>query len=179
VANPKGEPSAPKPRPGSSAARLAAEVERLSAELAASRLRIGELENRIDVDPLTQTFNRHALLCATGRVQRHSHVRPQDGTAAKSIRKPLAEPPAASGSRQPASGDDVGRELIFDKGDAVPQLQLALLQALHLDDIRSRRSLQRSDRRVEIAMLLLQAQKLGPKLAFFLLRHRRLGRAAD
>jgi hypothetical protein len=27
-------------------------------------------------------------------------------------------------------------------------------------------------------MLLLQAQQLGPKLAFFLLRHRRLGRAA-
>jgi GGDEF domain-containing protein len=48
---------AAKSRAGSAAARLAA-VERLSAELAASRLRIGELENRIDVDPLTQTFNR-------------------------------------------------------------------------------------------------------------------------
>src|ERR1700733_3085451 len=51
------ESKAPKPRSGSAAARLAVEVERLSAELAASRLRIGELENRVDVDPLTQTFN--------------------------------------------------------------------------------------------------------------------------
>ena len=58
---PKAEPNAPKPRPGSAAARLAAEVERLSAELEASRLRIGELENRIDVDPLTQTFNRRGF----------------------------------------------------------------------------------------------------------------------
>ena len=38
---------AAKQRPGSVAARLAVEVERLSAELAASRQRIGELENRI------------------------------------------------------------------------------------------------------------------------------------
>ena len=34
--------------------------------------------------------------------------------------------------------------------------------------------LQRSDRGVEVAMLLLQARKLRPKLAFFLFCHRRL-----
>ncbi len=61
AADPAAEPSTPAPRPGSTAARLAAEVERLSAELAVSRLRIGELENRIDVDPLTQTFNRRGF----------------------------------------------------------------------------------------------------------------------
>jgi Diguanylate cyclase, GGDEF domain len=61
------EPKAPKPRSGSAAARLAAEVERLSAELAASRLRIGELENRVDVDPLTQTFNRRGFERALAR----------------------------------------------------------------------------------------------------------------
>ena len=75
-------------------------------------------------------------------------------------------------------GDDIRRKLIFDKRDAVAQLQLALLEALNLDDIRAGRSLQRGDRGIEVAMLLLQAQKLRPKLAFFLLRHRRLGRAA-
>ena len=37
--------------------------------------------------------------------------------------------------------------------------------------------LQRRNRGVEVAMLLLQARQLRPKLAFFLLRHRRLGRA--
>jgi diguanylate cyclase (GGDEF)-like protein len=61
------EPKAPKPRSGSAAARLVAEVERLSAELAASRLRIGELENRVDVDPLTQTFNRRGFERALAR----------------------------------------------------------------------------------------------------------------
>jgi hypothetical protein len=37
--------------------------------------------------------------------------------------------------------------------------------------------LQRRNRGVEVAMLLLQARQLRPKLAFFLLCHRRLGRA--
>jgi hypothetical protein len=35
--------------------------------------------------------------------------------------------------------------------------------------------LQRRNRGVEVAMLLLQARKLRPKLAFFLWCHRRLG----
>ncbi len=43
------------------AARLAAEVERLAAELESSRRRIGELEARIDVDPLTETLNRRGF----------------------------------------------------------------------------------------------------------------------
>lgn len=43
------------------AIRLAAEVERLAAELEASRGRIGELEARIDVDPLTETLNRRGF----------------------------------------------------------------------------------------------------------------------
>ena len=55
--------------------------------------------------------------------------------------------------------------------------QLALLQALNLDDVGARRNLQRRNRDVEVAMLLLQARKLCPQLAFFLFCHRRLGRA--
>src|SRR5580692_1537876 len=73
--------------------------------------------------------------------------------------------------------NNIRRELVFDEGNAVAQLQLALLQALHLDDVGARRILQRRNRGVEVAMLLLQARQLRPKLAFFLLRHRRLGRA--
>jgi diguanylate cyclase (GGDEF)-like protein len=61
------KPKPPRQRTGSAAARLAAEVERLSAELTASRLRIGELENRVDVDPLTQTFNRRGFEQALAR----------------------------------------------------------------------------------------------------------------
>jgi diguanylate cyclase (GGDEF)-like protein len=55
------ESQSARPRVASATKRLAAEVERLSAEVAVSRLRIGELESRIDVDPLTQTFNRHGF----------------------------------------------------------------------------------------------------------------------
>jgi diguanylate cyclase (GGDEF)-like protein len=68
AADAKAEPlHTANPRPGSAAARLAAEVERLSAELAASHLRIGELEDRVDVDPLTQTFNRRGFERALAR----------------------------------------------------------------------------------------------------------------
>ncbi len=102
---------------------------------------------------------------------------------ARKSAKRRAMPEAVAGSTTPpagndALGDDIRRELVFDKGDAVAQVQLALLQALNLDDVGAWRSLQRSNRGVEVAMLLLQARKLRPKLAFFLLRHRRLGRAA-
>ena len=72
------------------------------------------------------------------------------------------------------SRNNVWRELVLDKGDAVAQQQFALFQALHLDEVRSRRLLQRHNRGIEVAMLLLQARKQRPKLAFFLFCHRRL-----
>jgi diguanylate cyclase (GGDEF)-like protein len=53
--------AAPKPRSRAVQMRLAAEVERLAAELKASQTRISELEARIDVDPLTETFNRRGF----------------------------------------------------------------------------------------------------------------------
>jgi hypothetical protein len=85
-------------------------------------------------------------------------------------------PVSAAAQVQPIRrlGDDIGGELILDEGDAVAQLQLAFLEALHLDHVGAGRVLQRSDRGVEVAMLLLQARKLRPKLAFFLFCHRRL-----
>src|SRR5580704_1048827 len=51
--------------------------------------------------------------------------------------------------------NDIRRELVFDESDAVAQLQLALLQALDLDDVGAQRMLQRRNRSVEVAMLLL------------------------
>ena len=61
------KPNPLRARPASTTTRLAAEVERLSAELAASRLCIGELESRIDIDPLTRTFNRRGFERALAR----------------------------------------------------------------------------------------------------------------
>ena len=75
------------------------------------------------------------------------------------------------------SRNDVRRELVFDEGDSIAQLQLAFLQTLDLDDVGARRFLQRGNRGIQVAMLLQEARKLRPKLAFFLFRHFRLGRA--
>src|SRR5271155_4351325 len=75
-------------------------------------------------------------------------------------------PLPACGARE--SRNDIRSELVFDERDAVAQLQLALLQALHLNEVGARRFLQRRDRGIEVAMLLLQTRKLRPKLAFFL-----------
>lgn len=41
--------------------RLAAEVDALAAQLAASRVRIADLEARIDIDPLTDTLSRRGF----------------------------------------------------------------------------------------------------------------------
>ena len=69
------------------------------------------------------------------------------------------------------SGDDVGRDLVFDEGDAVAQLQLAFLQPLQPQQIRRRRLMQRVDRRIEIAMLLLQPGELVFQLALIIVGH--------
>jgi hypothetical protein len=70
-----------------------------------------------------------------------------------------------------ALGDDVRRDLILDEGDAVAQLQLALLQALQPQQIWSRRLMQGIDRRVEIPVLLLQPRKFGLQLALIFVGH--------
>ncbi len=76
------------------------------------------------------------------------------------------------GKKQPRSGDDVRRDLIFDEGDAVAQLKLALLQALQLQEIRRRGQLQGCDRCVEVTMLLLQAHELCLELTVVFIGHR-------
>src|SRR5262249_30250463 len=68
--------------------------------------------------------------------------------------------------------DDVRRQLVLDKGDAVAQDQLALLEPLHLEQVRAWGVLQGRDRGVEVTVLLLQARQLLPQLAFFVLGHR-------
>jgi hypothetical protein len=72
--------------------------------------------------------------------------------------------------------NDVRRELVLNKCDAVAQIQLALFQTLDLNQVGAERYFERRNRGIEVAMLLLQTRKLHPKLAFFLLCHCRLGR---
>lgn len=70
-----------------------------------------------------------------------------------------------------ASGDDIGGELVFNEGNPVAQPQLALFQALHLNDIAAGGRLKRLDGGVEIAMLLPQPLQLPPEFGFLILRH--------
>jgi hypothetical protein len=68
-------------------------------------------------------------------------------------------------------GDDVRRDLVFDEGDAIAQLQLALLQPLQPQQIRCWRLMQGIDRGVEITVLLLQPCELGFEFALVLIAH--------
>lgn len=68
-------------------------------------------------------------------------------------------------------GDDIGRDLVFDEGDAVAQLQLALLQPLQPQQVRRRRLMQRVDRCIEIAVLLLQPGEFVFELALIFVGH--------
>jgi hypothetical protein len=67
--------------------------------------------------------------------------------------------------------NDIRRDLVFDEGDAVAQLQLALLQPLQPQQIWRGRLMQGIDRRVEIAVLLLQPRELGFEFALIFVGH--------
>ena len=67
--------------------------------------------------------------------------------------------------------DNIRRELVFDEGDAVAQLQLAFFQALQPQQVRRRRLMQCIDRRVEVAVFLLEASELYRKLALIFVGH--------
>jgi diguanylate cyclase (GGDEF)-like protein len=54
-------PKSSKPPSRALVMQLAAKIDALSAELAASRARINELETRIDIDPLTEIRNRRGF----------------------------------------------------------------------------------------------------------------------
>src|SRR3569623_99383 len=68
--------------------------------------------------------------------------------------------------------NNIRRELILDRADAVAQDQFAFLQPLRLDQIDAGRSDERGDGGVEVAMLLLQAGEFLPQRAFVLVVHR-------
>jgi hypothetical protein len=67
--------------------------------------------------------------------------------------------------------NNIRRDLVFDEGDAVAQLQLALLQPLQPQQIRRGRLMQGFDRRIEVAVFLLQPGELGCELALILVDH--------
>ena len=79
---------------------------------------------------------------------------------------------SACGEKEaPRSRDDVRGELVLDEGDAVAQNELALLEALDLQDVGAGHGLEGLDRGVEVAVLLPQPRELSPQLALFLLGH--------
>jgi hypothetical protein len=81
--------------------------------------------------------------------------------------------------RSSRSGNDVRRNLIFDKGDTVAQLQLALLEPLQPQQIRRRRLMQRINRSVEIPVFLLQPCELGFEFALIFVGHGLFNQNAD
>src|SRR3954447_12534708 len=74
-------------------------------------------------------------------------------------------------ARRDVLGDDIRRYLIFDEGDAIAQLQLALFQTLQPQQIRRGRLMQGIDRRVEISVFLLQPCELDFEFALIFVGH--------
>jgi len=70
-----------------------------------------------------------------------------------------------------ALGDDIRRDLVFDEGNTVAQLQLAFLQPLQPQQVRRGRLMQGINRRVEIAVLLLQPCELVGEFALIFVGH--------
>jgi hypothetical protein len=62
------------------------------------------------------------------------------------------------------SRDDVGRELVLDRDDPVLETEFSLLEPLNLELIAGHHPLEGLDGHVEIAVLLLQAGKIGLKI---------------
>ena len=87
------------------------------------------------------------------------------------MRNGVAELRVLDAPGKDGSCDDVGCSLVFDEGDAVAQLQLALLQPLQPQQIRRRRLVQGIDRCVEIAVLLLQPREFGLEFALIIVGH--------
>jgi hypothetical protein len=67
--------------------------------------------------------------------------------------------------------DDVRGQLVLEEGDAVAQAEPAFLQALDLDRIGPRDSLQGFDCSIEIPMLLAQPLELCLQLDIFIIGH--------
>ena len=78
-----------------------------------------------------QTAVQPNLKACVSRISR-PQSKDGDGAAGRDARSPRQAPRRKA---QPIRrlGDDIGGELILDEGDAVAQLQLAFLEALHLD----------------------------------------------
>jgi hypothetical protein len=70
-----------------------------------------------------------------------------------------------------ASRNDVRRDLVFDERNPITQQQLALLQPLQPQQVRRGLLMQCINRRIQIAMLLLQARELGQQFALVLVSH--------
>ena len=68
-------------------------------------------------------------------------------------------------------GNDVRCYLVLDEGDAIAQLQLAFFQPLQAQQIWRGRLVQGINRRVEIAVLLLQPGELSFEFALIFVGH--------
>src|SRR5271165_3493974 len=71
---------------------------------------------------------------------------------------------------RPPSRDDVGRKLVFELREPVPQQKLAFLEALQLQLVRLAGVAQSLDGGVEIAMLFAQPFNVSGQRIAFLLR---------
>src|SRR5258708_807701 len=125
--------------------------------------------------PIPKSSSRSSIFCrpeAARPTWRNSSRKkrgagPRSSAARESSRSEASRRSRASGP----SRNDVGRKLVLDERNPVAQIELALLEPLNLEQVRSRCVLQGQDGHVQVAVLLMQARQLLPQVAFFLLGH--------
>ncbi len=150
-------------------------------DAARARAKARELETAIAGTEVTHAAVRLSVGASAGSVTLAADATPaailEAADQAMYARKRREEPKArvrradALGAAY-GSGNYVWRELIVDGANLVAQHQLALLQPLHLNEIGTRRQSERRNRRVEVAVLLLQARQLFAQRALFFAGHR-------
>jgi hypothetical protein len=89
----------------------------------------------------------------------------------RKVKRRFAQVGRRAQGNTPRSGDDIGRNLVFDEGDAVAQLQFAFFQPLQPQQIGRGRLMQSVNRRVEVAVLLLQPSEFGLEFALIFVGH--------
>jgi hypothetical protein len=100
-----------------------------------------------------------------------ARLTPDDGRDLASRPAPPHCGDTKAAARSEVLGDNIRRYLIFDEGDAIAQLQLALFQPLQPQQIRRGRLMQGIDRRVEISVFLLQPCELDFEFALIFVGH--------
>src|ERR1700677_1495555 len=119
-------------------------------------------------------YSKIAIFAGTARRPRNDGADYRNSRCGRKLNRTGARHPRSARSPQEGarfSCDDGGGLLVLDESDPIAQHQLALFQALDLENIRPGNRVKRIDRRIKVALILPQPLELRPQLDFLVLGH--------